>query len=66
MTICLKNVVETAAKHDLAGFGADRVEVPRTDAFSVDGRPLTSDKKSPINLIERQLLVDQGLVPDWP
>ena len=44
MAIWLKDVIEAAAKHDLAGLGADRVEVPRTDAFAVDSRPFLPAK----------------------
>ena len=65
MAVWLEDIVEAAAKHDLAGLGADRVEVPRTDAFAVDRRPLSSGKKPPVNFIERQLLVDQCFVSDW-
>src|ERR1051325_5997035 len=51
MTVRLEDAVVLAFQQDLAGFGADRFEVTRRDAFSGNlGRPTTEEALK--NLVE--------------
>ena len=47
-----ENIVEAPGEHDLQGLAAHRVEMPRGDAFAVDGRPWSASEEAAVNLGE--------------